>query len=569
LKSLLYYRRLVIILLPAIILTISSITSGAGDSASVESESGLPCSFCIVDCPGDAIDHAPTRQVMQVINNELHIWNEYVEPINRAKYLYLIEPSRKNLKTDEAMALLDLSRTWELQALPTSSTELSKTSRSKLMQPLDSPVVNSNHGQTKESENEPSLVLEQVTLEQVTMEDNRFPIATKKALNYPYNNIGFLNVNFPRSFMRSTAFLVGPNLALTTTHNLYSPELGGWYEKINFSAAQYETETLVTKRPYSTRRPVHVETNDKFYFYENEGDRDRAVQYDYAALFFEEPYSEISTFMPIEFNHIPEKVQVLGYPGYVRGITTSGLWESQGEVIDYNDYCLYYKAYTSGGNSGSPVLAYRPQADTYRVVAIHAFASPGYFSGGPHFNDKNQPVIELWFNKSSDFIKTNLTSISLNRNTLVMKEGEQESLVAVTAPEHVPDIELTWASSNPDVAEVTADGIITALEKGETVITVSAESGNPKAKCTVTVEAAAPKRSQNELGAIKTAFQSGRGDLNSDGAVNILDVVIVLQHILEISKLEAETQINADVNGDGIINILDATLMMQYTLGLL
>jgi len=61
------------------------------------------------------------------------------------------------------------------------------------------------------------------------------------------------------------------------------------------------------------------------------------------------------------------------------------------------------------------------------------------------------------------------------------------------------------------------------------------------------------------------------GDINGDGKINVLDVVLVLQHVLEIDDpplTEAQKKA-ADVNHDGLINVLDVTLIMQKALGLI
>lgn len=59
------------------------------------------------------------------------------------------------------------------------------------------------------------------------------------------------------------------------------------------------------------------------------------------------------------------------------------------------------------------------------------------------------------------------------------------------------------------------------------------------------------------------------GDANEDESVNIQDVVLVMQHTLDLAKLADLQKLNADVNNDGIINILDVSLIMQKTLGLI
>jgi len=61
------------------------------------------------------------------------------------------------------------------------------------------------------------------------------------------------------------------------------------------------------------------------------------------------------------------------------------------------------------------------------------------------------------------------------------------------------------------------------------------------------------------------------GDVTENDAVNVQDVVLVMQHILGIAdpELTEDQLLAADVNGDGVVNVQDATLIMQYVLGLI
>ncbi len=68
---------------------------------------------------------------------------------------------------------------------------------------------------------------------------------------------------------------------------------------------------------------------------------------------------------------------------------------------------------------------------------------------------------------------------------------------------------------------------------------------------------------------IPIAYALLYGDVNDDGVVNIQDVVLVIQHTLNLDKLADNQTLYADVNYDGIINILDVSLVMQKTLGLI
>ena len=61
------------------------------------------------------------------------------------------------------------------------------------------------------------------------------------------------------------------------------------------------------------------------------------------------------------------------------------------------------------------------------------------------------------------------------------------------------------------------------------------------------------------------------GDVTEDGNINVLDVVLVMQHILGLAdpELTASQKAAADVNCDGDINVQDANLIMQKVLKLI
>ena len=81
--------------------------------------------------------------------------------------------------------------------------------------------------------------------------------------------------------------------------------------------------------------------------------------------------------------------------------------------------------------------------------------------------------------------KTAVTGVTLDKTTLNLMTGETAVLTAAAQPENTTDT-LTWTTGNEAVATV-ADGVVTAVGAGSTVIT--ATCGSVKAECTVTVTA--------------------------------------------------------------------------------
>lgn len=78
-------------------------------------------------------------------------------------------------------------------------------------------------------------------------------------------------------------------------------------------------------------------------------------------------------------------------------------------------------------------------------------------------------------------------SLTLDAQVLYMKRGARETLTAAILPEDAEPCPLVWTSSDETVAAVSADGTVTAVGKGEALITCASEDGALKATCSVSV----------------------------------------------------------------------------------
>ena len=76
-------------------------------------------------------------------------------------------------------------------------------------------------------------------------------------------------------------------------------------------------------------------------------------------------------------------------------------------------------------------------------------------------------------------------SVSLDKDSMSLVEGESSTLVATVSPADATDKTVNWSSSNQSVASVDNSGVVTAVSEGESIITASA--GEKYATCKVTV----------------------------------------------------------------------------------
>lgn len=86
------------------------------------------------------------------------------------------------------------------------------------------------------------------------------------------------------------------------------------------------------------------------------------------------------------------------------------------------------------------------------------------------------------------FSTESVESISLNKATATLVEGETLTLIPEIKPDNATNKNVTWSSSNTSVATV-VDGKVTALKAGNTTITVTTADGGNTATCYVTVTA--------------------------------------------------------------------------------
>ena len=80
-----------------------------------------------------------------------------------------------------------------------------------------------------------------------------------------------------------------------------------------------------------------------------------------------------------------------------------------------------------------------------------------------------------------------VSGISLNTDSVSASAGEQIQLTASVFPNNATNKSFAWKSSDTNVAEISAVGLITMVAPGQAEITATTDDGGYKAVCTVTV----------------------------------------------------------------------------------
>jgi Synergist-CTERM protein sorting domain-containing protein len=80
-----------------------------------------------------------------------------------------------------------------------------------------------------------------------------------------------------------------------------------------------------------------------------------------------------------------------------------------------------------------------------------------------------------------------VTGVRLDMDEIPLAEGTSDTLTAIVEPANATNKNVTWVSSAPNIASVSANGLVTGESSGDAVITVHTEDGDFQASCKVTV----------------------------------------------------------------------------------
>lgn len=141
-----------------------------------------------------------------------------------------------------------------------------------------------------------------------------------------------------------------------------------------------------------------------------------------------------------------------------------------------------------------------------------------------------------------------LENIYINPSQINLKEGESAKLTVVSVPSSV-SAEVSWTSSNPSVATVSADGTVKALTSGTATITATSKV-NPAIKATATVTVTAGIISDNPK---VQAFHEAVAAIASDGSLaerlaGIKNAITLYKGLSAVERGQAENDILA-LNG--------------------
>ncbi len=146
-------------------------------------------------------------------------------------------------------------------------------------------------------------------------------------------------------------------------------------------------------------------------------------------------------------------------------------------------------------------------------------------------------------------------TVTVSPKTAEIEKGKTQQLNAVVLPEDASNKNITWTSSDINIAVVDENGLVTAKGVGTAIIKAEVEGGN-HAECEVTVK---------EIGA--PVFDMG--DVDKEKGVTVNDASVTLDYVLKKKSADGISEggiDRMDVNGDNVVTAEDASEILQKAL---
>ncbi len=148
-----------------------------------------------------------------------------------------------------------------------------------------------------------------------------------------------------------------------------------------------------------------------------------------------------------------------------------------------SDVGLIYTIMKSAGGTSNTYYEYATTSNTY-FIDNNLTLGTSYRYYVTVKDTSGNVLTSTWGN--SAVLQILPTSISLNKTSISINDGDTYKLSATIIPSNSTNTSTAWSSSNTNVATVSSDGTVTAKLKGSTTVTVKTSNGK-YATCTVNV----------------------------------------------------------------------------------
>ncbi len=109
----------------------------------------------------------------------------------------------------------------------------------------------------------------------------------------------------------------------------------------------------------------------------------------------------------------------------------------------------------------------------------------------------------VWIDDFDIRLYDGLSKITVDKNLVLLSEGETVQLNATSEPDDASDKAIFWSSSNDSIATVDQTGLVTAISEGDAIIKASNTDGGVFGACTVSIQS---KQTFQDIDAVRLRY---------------------------------------------------------------
>ncbi len=192
--------------------------------------------------------------------------------------------------------------------------------------------------------NSVNILSTNISITSIIGDDNRTKV--NDTTIFPYSAILYIEISFPDGYNAiGTAFMYGPDEAITAGHCVYSKEHGGFAKSITVWPGKHGFG--LWNNPYGTAKSTSLHTSVQWSTNED-------TNYDWGVIELDSSIGNKCGYMSItstSSNLAGTNAIITGYPGEYKYYQ----YTSRGNINSSNDYLLFYSIDTTSGQSGSPI----------------------------------------------------------------------------------------------------------------------------------------------------------------------------------------------------------------------
>lgn len=162
------------------------------------------------------------------------------------------------------------------------------------------------------------------------------------------------------------------------------------------------------------------------------------------------------------------------------------------------------------GNGGADAEIAKFRTAEFNIEVTEAGVGELVFTA----SSKGGPVIDKFLIEAVDktVAPVPVTGVVLDASEITLDDDQKNVLLfASVLPDHASNKNVKFTSFNPQIAEVTEDGLVISHQNGQTDITVTTEDGSKTAVCSVTVQ-----RRDLEAAVLETALSDAKKILDGE-----------------------------------------------------